>query len=600
MKKGENIFFYLLFCAALAMQWLFHSGITRADDPRALWSDRAGYYIYLPALYFHHFDARSIPADLDVRTGGGFSIDTARNKIDTKYTYGVALLQSPFFVAAGLVSRIGGYHSEGGFSMIYIRMLGLAAVVYLVLGLWLLKRFLEAYFRQAVAYLAVILVFIGTNLFYYSLIDGMMSHVYSFFLISLFLYAMKRFLDTGGYGHFILACIAIALAILVRPVNLLPGILFFTWDTRTAAAARNRLRLLLKPSFLPVFLAILFLVFLPQMVYWHYLSGHWIHFSYRGEGFANWRSPRIAEVLFSPVNGLFTNTPLALALVAGLLFMLLRRSANAKAIAFQFIAVTLVCASWKMWYFGCSFGQRPFVEYYSVFAVPLAFTVDRLLSVRWKTVAVAGWFLLLVAAYFNLRYTVATYRFDRCYYGSTWDWDYYARALQKAGIFLPEQSPKSYENDFENLALSPVRKPSVLFTRSGQYSVAAGAGPAVTPLWSARLGDFRYPYLKYSTASVWLLKNSNRPTGAYLVWVVAKGGKALFTDRAAIDSAVSAAGAWSRLTATFILPDVTDPAVTIGLGILNPKRASLFADDLHLDYGYSWKEFPGAARPNRR
>ena len=598
MKSKESIFFYLLFCVALALQWFFHFGATRFDDRNELWSDRAGYYIYLPALYFHHFDARSMPADLDIRTGGGFSIDTARNKIDTKYTYGVALLQSPFFVAAGLISRIAGYHSEGGFSMIYIRMLGLAAVVYLVLGLWLLKLFLEAYFRQAVAYLTVTLIFLGTNLFYYSLIDGMMSHVYSFFLLSLFLYAMKRFLDTGGYGHFVLSCIALAIAILVRPVNFIPGLLFFTWDTRTFAAARHRLRLLLKPAFLPVLLAILFVLFLPQMVYWHYLSGHWIHFSYRGEGFANWRSPRVLEVLFSPVNGLFTNTPMALAMAAGILTMLFRRSANAKAIAFQFVAVTLVCASWKMWYFGCSFGQRSFVEYYAILAVPLAFTVDQATSGRRRIAATAGWFVLLFTVYFNLRYTVATYRFDRCYYGSTWDWDYYCRALQKAGILQPETPPGSYVNDFENLALSPVKKPSVLFTRSGQYSVATSAGPVVTPLWSARLGEFRYPYPKFLTASVWLLKNSQRPTGAALVWVVAKGGKALFSDRAPIDSTVTETGTWCRLTARFILPDVTETDVTIGLGILNPERASLFADDLRLDYGYSWKEFPVAANPN--
>jgi hypothetical protein len=168
-------FFYVLFCISLALTWFFHKDTTKFNDPHGLWSDRAGYYIYLPATFFYHFDTHKMPADMDVQTGGGFSIDTLNNKIDTKYTCGVALLASPFFMASGLVSRIAGYHSESGFSLIYMRMMGLAAVIYLVLGLWFLKRFLNFYFSQAVSLFVITVIFLGTNLFYYSLIDGMMS-----------------------------------------------------------------------------------------------------------------------------------------------------------------------------------------------------------------------------------------------------------------------------------------------------------------------------------------------------------------------------------------------------------------------------------------
>ena len=164
-NRIQQYFFYTLFCLSLALTWFFHKDSVKFNDPNELWSDRAGYYIYLPATFFYHFDARKMPADLDVQTGGGFSIDTLHNKIDTKYTYGVALLASPFFVAAGIVSRVAGYHSEYGFSMIYMRMMALAAVVYLLLGLWFLKKFLDCYFQPLISYFVITLIFLGTKLF---------------------------------------------------------------------------------------------------------------------------------------------------------------------------------------------------------------------------------------------------------------------------------------------------------------------------------------------------------------------------------------------------------------------------------------------------
>ncbi len=72
------------------------------------------------------------------------------------------------------------------------------AVVYLILGLFFLKRFLDHYFRGWIPYLAVILVFAGTNLYFFSIDEGLMSHVYSFFLFSLFLFLVKKYFSFSG------------------------------------------------------------------------------------------------------------------------------------------------------------------------------------------------------------------------------------------------------------------------------------------------------------------------------------------------------------------------------------------------------------------
>ena len=578
----QQYFFYALFCASLALMWFFHKDSTKFNDRNELWSDRAGYYIYLPATFFYHFDTRAMAADLDTKTAGGFSINTLKNKVDTKYTYGVALLASPFFSAAELVSRIAGYDSESGFSMIYMRMMGLAAVVYLMLGLWFLKRFLSCYFQPFITWFVIVMVFLGTNLFYYSLIDGMMSHVYSFFLFSLFLFALKKFLVSGLYPYFILLSLTLSMAILIRPTNILLGLLFFIWDAASPREWLKRWKQFLKPSYILCFLAILFLLFLPQLIYWKYLSGNWLHFSYGDEGFTNWRHPMVAEVLFSPLNGLFSFTPLVFLFVAGILLMIFQKKQNGWLIALLFIMVTLICASWKMWYFGCSFGQRSYIEYFTIMAVPFGYFTSWLFTMRRFLVRTILFFLVFLFVYFNLRYSAGLYRVERCYYGSTWDWDHYIRSVERAGILSPVQKIHSYENDFENLALLPVIRPSQIFTRSGLYSIAANEKGGLTPLVSMRLNEFGYPYPKMMAVELWFLKPGVSQTGASLGYSASRGNEVIFSDSQPIDSLIKDPMVWSKVAKTFIIPDVFDSTLQVNVFIRNKQMKPLYFDDLKL------------------
>ncbi len=589
VMKTASWFFYLLFCLSLGLAWYFHRDATTFSNRHELWSDRAGYYIYLPAAFFWHFDARRMPADLDIRTGGGFAIDSLRNRIDTKYTYGVALMQAPFFVAAGMISRVAGFDSEQGFSIFYMRMMMVAAVVYLILGLWLLKKFLDRYFRPGVVYLVLLLLYAGTHLFYYSLIDGMMSHVYSFFLVSLYLVSLVRFRDTGHYRWFLLLSAALALITLIRPVNLLLVLLLPAWNARGFAAFWQNLRLLAKPRFLLALAGCLFLAFLPQMIYWRYLSGRWIHFSYGNEGFTHWRQPRIAEVLFSPLNGLIPVTPLMLVIVAAILWMLFRKKTNAWMMAAVFVSVTYICGAWSMWYFGCSYGQRSFIEYLPLFAIPLGFAVTGILEVRRVAVQAALLFMLLLTVYLPLRYTLVVYRHDRCYYGSTWDWSHYLRALEKAGIFSPVGPVASFENDFENLAIFPGRHPSALFTRSGQYSVRSDAADRRTVLFERPLYEFGGHWPKRFRAEARVFSPGRLKGGEALSWEVTRDNSVIFTDSIPLAAQSVEPLSWSRVAGEFILPDVPDSSLVVRIFLDNPDGTMLFADDLSVRFLYGWR-----------
>ena len=94
-----------------------------------LWSDAEGYYLYLPALFINGgFE------DLFVRSEGQFPFFPETNKRFTKYTYGVALMQAPFFLAGHGVAKLTGQPADG-YSAPYIRAVQLAALLYGFLGL---------------------------------------------------------------------------------------------------------------------------------------------------------------------------------------------------------------------------------------------------------------------------------------------------------------------------------------------------------------------------------------------------------------------------------------------------------------------------------
>ncbi len=588
MIKFERSFFYFLFCLCLALTWLFHKDTGRFNEQSEIWSDRAGYYIYLPATFFYHFDTRKMPPDLDVATGGGFSIDTLHNRLETRYTYGVALMVSPFFLATHLVSVVAGKDDEQGFSILYHRMMNLAAVVYLIAGLWLLKRFLDRYFRPGISRAVLLLIFSGTNLFYYSMIEGLMSHVYSFFLFAWFLFSLMKFRDTGQYRWFLALAFSLALATLIRPTNILLGLAFFFLDAQRLKTVWSRLRQVFQLKTLPVFLLILFILFIPQMVYWKYLTGHWLYFSYRDEGFTNLAHPAVGAVLFSPVNGLITHTPLVLLFIAGMGIMLIKKIPDGWFITLLFLLLTWLFSSWKMWYFGCSYGQRSYIEYYALFALPAGYFLKSLFNPGGFILKSLVFFLIFLFIYSNIRMTVSLYRYERCYYGSTWDWDHYLRLMERSGILSPIRQNRSFDNDFENLALCPVKKPSMVFTRSGQYSIATEKKSEITPLYSVPLSVFGYPFPKMIGVDAWILKPGIQPTGATVSYTFTKDGAVLYNDEMALDSMVKESQTWTRIHKTFIIPDQYDSTLRINLFLQNKKGALLYLDDLRLKFEYVW------------
>jgi len=574
------VFFPVLFFASLFLTLNLHRNNGYFNWKSEIWADRAGYYIYLPSLFMYQFEAKECPEKIDEKTGYGFTLDYGKNTINTKYTYGVALLLSPFFVASHFISVILHKPGEAGFGPVYHKMINVAAVVYLILGLWILKRFLKYYFDSSIQYLILFFIYAGTNLLFYAVDDTLMSHVYSFFLFAVFLLTMKKFLDQPGRLIFFTAmCLAFALIILIRPSNILIILILIFWDLKKSGEIKERLLLLVTPKRILIFFLILLIVFLPQLIYWKYSRGSFFVYSYGNEGFTNWKNPRLPEVWFSTLNGLFLYTPMVVIFLAGIALMILKKMPNGILMLFLFLAVSYICASWYNWYFGCSFGQRSFVEYFAVFSIPFGYFIRDSLRIRNLLLKSMAILLIILFSYYNVRMIL---KFDKCFFGSTWDWPQFTRQLERANIFSAYNRPYSFQNDFENQALSSLYNISDSAHLSGMYSAKVDPDKEFIPFHSIPMSDLPPKLPRYINVEFWLFDPGMEVNEAQVVCSIDKNDSSLVWQSQPLAPIVKKNVNWQKITNRFILPDGLTREPVIKIYLWNQKRSSFFVDDLKI------------------
>ncbi len=372
-----------------------------------MWADASGYYVYLPATFIYQWDSKQMPAGIDTLTGRGFSIDSSQH-IFTKYTSGIAYLQMPFFLMAHGYATIKG--TADGFSQAYVNSLLFSGVFYLLLGLFCLYYFLKHYFDKRSALLSCFALLAGTNLYYYGIEHPGLSHVYSFFLISFTLWLIQK---NARFTLLILLPV-MAWLVLIRPTNIVVVMALLTIYIKL-----NQVNVfqILKHPHLYAGLAISIVLLLPQLFYWHSVSGHWLMYSYQNEGFIYWNRPYILEVLFAACNGFLPYAPVFILAFIGFRYWPINRFVSITALL-SFALITYLNASWWCWPFGCAYGGRAFIEYYPFLVLGLSALSQQVLSKN-RTIRIAYFSLILALAFLNLK---LLYNYDDCFYGTTWDY----------------------------------------------------------------------------------------------------------------------------------------------------------------------------------
>ena len=426
MKKPHYIALFILWVLLFLMGINKHHRFGIYNYQSELWADKSGYYVYLPALHLYDFDAARFPAEVDELTGQGFKLDSATGKVVTKYTYGVALLEAPFYFTAHFISKISGYPSDG-FSVVYQKLLNLAASFYGSFALVLLFVVLARKWGRLIAGISCFLILFGTNLLYYIIDESGMSHVYSFFLACGVLYWWhERKAARVSTGMAALLGIAIGLITVIRPTNLLLLAFIPLSNYQNRPAWLRQWQSVLQVRVVSFVILGAALTWLPQILYWHYLTGEFVYYSYENEGF-NWLDPQILPSLFAPLNGLFLYSPLYLFLGIGMVITALGGSAIGRINTVLFLATIYLFSSWWAWHFGCSFGGRSYIEYLSVFSLTLGELLHRMgkmKSVKWRGSLIA---VLIIFTLYSIR---MNYAISECFFGDgVWDWNRYRELL---------------------------------------------------------------------------------------------------------------------------------------------------------------------------
>lgn len=364
---------------------------------------------------------------MDVKTGNGFQLDFEQQKVLTKYTYGVALLQLPVYLLADVAALFLNFKTHG-FSAVYHWSINVAAVFYLITGLYFTGLFLFQRYSGLIVYLTLLTLFGATNLYFYSIDETGMSHVYSFALFGAWLYLMQRtnYLSSASVLQMFLIGMISGLIFLIRPTAVMFFSAFLFLDLEKISVAFERIKRLLQlRNFLLIATGIV-LVWLPQLFYWKYAYGSFFTYSYAGESF-NWTNPQLLKTWFSPNNGLFLYTLFFVVILTGLLMMVREKNHNGFFLLLLFILISYIFASWWDWSFGCSFGARSFVEYLALFSIPVAHVFQKVFQFGTITRYLFG-LLIVCCIAFNLK---MTYTFDECFYGERdWDWKAYFQLVK--------------------------------------------------------------------------------------------------------------------------------------------------------------------------
>ncbi len=340
-------------------------------------SDAYQYYYYLPSTFIPAVAGAKLPSEY-------WPIATPLGKNVPKMTMGVAILEAPFFFNGDYLAKKLGYERDG-FSAPYIWSNYVGVILYVFLGLCFLYKALRVFFKPIASALTVFSVFYATNLLYYTVSMGQMSHSFSFSLFCVFVYAVVKWGVEKRGGYLFLAAVVGGLITLVRPPDISVMLMIPLAGIYNLETLKDRWRYLCAHILELIAAALLFIFTIsPQLIYWKMNTGSCFFYTYGSEKFF-FSDPQILNFLFSYRKGLFAYTPVMFLAFLGFIPLCLRWRQLFWAVL-VFVAIDLfVLSSWWDWTYSGGFGSRAFIQGFAVLAFPLT--------------ALFGWVIDLVEAF---------------------------------------------------------------------------------------------------------------------------------------------------------------------------------------------------------
>lgn len=375
MRVFENFSFSKFVLFQIFLIWVFLFFYNENNKKDHIRDDVLEYYSYLPAAFLCGDITLTQPVSADCK-GRFWLVTTKDGKKLIKMTMGMALLYSPFFIVAHYIAPIL-HDSQDAYSATYQTLMAFSSIFYLMLGLYYLRKLMLNFYSDRISAAVIACLFFGTNLFCYSTCNGefLMPHTYLFSLTCLVMYFTKKLHDEPSARGLFLLGFLVGLITLIRPTNGIIVLVPLLYGINDMIALKQRIFLSrAKIRKISIFTVAFLVPIIPQLIYWKATTGRFIFYSYLDNSFF-FLHPHILEGLFGFRKGLFIYTPiLFFAILAFLKFRKVTKGFFLPIVVILPI-FTYVTLSWWCWWYGGSFGNRPFIDIYPLFALPFAGTL---------------------------------------------------------------------------------------------------------------------------------------------------------------------------------------------------------------------------------
>lgn len=359
------------------------------------WGDSWGYYSYLPAIFIYQ-DLGGYEKTVEVtrkyRPGfedplqdpyGLYRKHPQTGKLMIKYTGGVAAMLAPFFAVSHAAAVVLGQESDG-FSAIYNIGTGIGIIFWVCFGLYFLSKVLMRYFDPKTTLATGLVLVLGTNLYYNTVLNSIMSHGLLFALYGILIYLTDTYYRHPERRYVWLIGLVGGMIVWVRPNEIYCMLIPALWGVGNFGDLKNRIKTEFSKMHWWLMAAVIaFIVLTPQFIYWKMYAGEWIYDGYVGEKF-NFRRPHLIEGVFGFNNGWLVWTPIMFLAFPGWIASGVKKMPSFTPTMILTPLHIFIIYSWWCWNYINGFGSRPMEHMYPLLAFSLAAFAALFMSRLWS------------------------------------------------------------------------------------------------------------------------------------------------------------------------------------------------------------------------
>ncbi len=398
-----------LYVLLLATHFFYYPKWKMGGSEATISWDVSGYYWYLPSAFIYK-DLTKLEFKDSIlqkyKPAGAFDqafIDPKSGNYVMKYSMGQAVQFLPAFTVAHFWATNSSQYPADGFSFPYQFMISMGSLIYMLIGLFFLRKVLLIYYEDKIVGWTMLALVLGTNYLNYSAIDGAMTHNNLFTLYTLLIYTTISFYKENSLLKAILIGVMVGIMALTRPTEIICAFIPIVWGINIFKkdAIKERFQYIIHHyKYYLIAVIITGLIGSLQLIYWKIATDSWLVYSYQDQGFS-WLSPHIKNVMISYRSGWLPYSPMMIFALIGMYFLYKKdKILFASVFVFCMLYIYIVSA-WDIWWYGGSLGQRAMVQSYPVWAFALAAFISFLyhLEWHWKGIVLS---IMLLFTYANI------------------------------------------------------------------------------------------------------------------------------------------------------------------------------------------------------